>query len=295
MTVITLLHPGSMGAAVGAQAVRGGARVLWVPTGRSAATAERAERSGLEGRASLAEALLDSDLVISVCPSQAAEDIALQVAGQPFGGVFVDANAVSPQRALRFSEIFRRRGTPMVDGVIFGAPPTGERRARLYVAGDPDDTAVLGAAFDGTNVDVRPLDGPIGTASALKMAFTSFQRSARTLTAVAHALAAAHGVGDALNREAEVMVSEILSDPGYLPSVAARAWRWIPEMEEIAATLDAAGLPDDLARATATVMRSWEKDKDRFDIPLDQVLERLRTTGSTDGVEGDSGPTGSLR
>ncbi|WP_281284357.1 DUF1932 domain-containing protein [Nonomuraea diastatica] len=59
-----------------------------------------------------------------------------------------------------------------------------------------------------------------------------------------------------------------MADPAYLPSVAARAWRWAPEMEEVAGALRAAGLPDDLAVAAHAVLSRWEDDKDRFDIGL---------------------------
>ena len=45
---IALLHPGEMGAALGACLVARGLRVLWVSQGRSAATGKRAEAAGLE-------------------------------------------------------------------------------------------------------------------------------------------------------------------------------------------------------------------------------------------------------
>lgn len=123
---------------------------------------------------------------------------------------------------------------------------------------------------------MRRAGDTVGSASALKMAFASYQKAARTLAGVAHALADAHGVGDQLTAEAEVMVSAILSDPEYLPSVAARAWRWAPEMGEIADTLHAANLPTDLADATAEVMCRWERDKDQHDLRVEEVLAHLR-------------------
>ncbi|WP_375373357.1 DUF1932 domain-containing protein [Streptomyces sp. KAI-26] len=113
------------------------------------------------------------------------------------------------------------------------------------------------------------------------MAFSSYQKAARTLAGIAHALADAHGVGDQLTAEAEIMISTILSDPDYLPSVAARAWRWAPEMEEAADTLRAADLPTDMAEATARVLAYWEQDKDQFDLPVAHTLSRLRTEGSS--------------
>ncbi|MFD3749499.1 DUF1932 domain-containing protein [Streptomyces cyaneofuscatus] len=80
------------------------------------------------------------------------------------------------------------------------------------------------------------------------MAFASYQKAARTLAGVAHALADAHGVDDQLTAEAEVMISAILSGPEHLPSVAARAGHWAPEMDEVADSLRAADLPTDMPR-----------------------------------------------
>ncbi|MER5775542.1 DUF1932 domain-containing protein [Streptomyces sp. NPDC002039] len=75
------------------------------------------------------------------------------------------------------------------------------------------------------------------------MAFGGYQTAARTLAAVAHALADDHGGGDLLVEEAHTMPEFILADRDYIPSVAARAWRWAPEMREVAETLQAADLP----------------------------------------------------
>lgn len=99
-----------MGAEVGAQARRAGARVLHVPTGRGSASIERARKAGLEAAESLGAALAVSDLVLSVCPPHAAEDVAHEVLGHAFHGVYVEANAISPERALRIDGACRDRG-----------------------------------------------------------------------------------------------------------------------------------------------------------------------------------------
>ncbi|MFP8887717.1 NAD(P)-dependent oxidoreductase [Streptomyces mangrovi] len=291
MTTMTLLHPGAMGAAVGEQAVHGGARVLWVPDGRSHATRLRAEKAGMEACGSLADALAVSDLAVSLCPPHAAEEVARQVAGLPYAGVFVDANAISPHRMERIAVLFSERGAAVVDGAVFGPPPTGGRRASLCLSGDRRGVRALADAFEGTDLQVRALERPIGSASALKMAFAGFQKAARTIAAVSHALAEAHGVAAELVEQAQTMPADILTDADYLPSVAARAWRWAPEMHEVAETLRQAGLPDDIAQATASVMLRWEGDKDRFDMPLPEVFAHLRTgdgQGSADEPSGDA-------
>lgn len=119
MTTVTLLHPGFMGAAVAAQAVAAGHEVLWVPEGRSGATHSRARKAGATACDSLPEALSRSAVVLSICPPQAAEDVAATVAAHNFCGVYVDANAISPQRMQRIAESIHP-GSAVVDGAIFG-------------------------------------------------------------------------------------------------------------------------------------------------------------------------------
>ncbi|MET7712314.1 DUF1932 domain-containing protein [Streptomyces sp. NPDC005407] len=278
MTTVTLLHPGSMGAAVAAQAVAAGHEVLWVTEGRSEATHRRAKEAGATACDSLDAAMERSDVVFSICPPQVAEDVAATVADHAFSGVYVDANAINPQRMQQIAEQIRP-GETVLDGAIFGPPPGGRRTARLYLAGDGPSVDLVDALFKDSCLHVRRASGNIGSASALKMAFASYQKAARTLAGVAHALADAHGVGDQLTAEAEAMASNILSDPAYLPSVAARAWRWAPEMRDIAETLRAARLPADMAEAAVAVMSRWEGDKDQHDLDVAEVLAHLRTDG----------------
>ncbi|PZT72719.1 MULTISPECIES: DUF1932 domain-containing protein [unclassified Streptomyces] len=249
MTVVTVLHPGAMGAAVSAELVGGGHEVLWVPKERSAETRRRAREARAAACDSLAEALSRSAVVLSVCPPQAAEDVAAAVAAHGFDGVYVDVNAISPQRVQRIAEGIR--------------------------PGSAVD--LVASLFTDTALHVCRVGDAVGSASALKMAFASYQKAARTLAGVAHALADAHGVGEQLTAEAEVMVSAILSDPEYLPSVAARAWRWAPEMEEVADALRAVGLPADMAEAAGRVLSLWEMDRDRYETPVADTLSRLRT------------------
>jgi 3-hydroxyisobutyrate dehydrogenase-like beta-hydroxyacid dehydrogenase len=109
---VGLLHPGEMGAAVGAQLDD----VLWASAGRSEATAERARRAGLADAGELAEVVRRSDVILSICPPHGALELAHAVAG--FAGTFVDANAVSPATARAIGAVIedgggtRARGWP---------------------------------------------------------------------------------------------------------------------------------------------------------------------------------------
>jgi 3-hydroxyisobutyrate dehydrogenase-like beta-hydroxyacid dehydrogenase len=82
MPRVAVLHPGEMGAAVGATLVESGTKVVWRPEGRSAATRRRAEAAGLVE----AGDLHDCDVVLSVCPPGAAVEVARLVSG--FLGVY---------------------------------------------------------------------------------------------------------------------------------------------------------------------------------------------------------------
>jgi 3-hydroxyisobutyrate dehydrogenase-like beta-hydroxyacid dehydrogenase len=274
MTTIGLLHPGRMGAAVGRQLASKGHRVLWNPVGRSAATAERADEAGLERAGELTATC---EVIISLCPPASAEQVADGVTG--FDGIFVEANAISPARVRQIAE----RADRVLDGCVIGPPPSDKTAARLYLSGAAHDAETVAALFDGTAVAAVAVEGGVGQASALKMAFGSYNKTMGALAAVSHALAETYGVGDHLLTEARRITGHQLADPGRLPSVAARAWRWAPEMDEVAATLEDAGLPAELAEGAAAVFRRWDEDRDDFGIALPDALAHLRLSDrSTD-------------
>ena len=226
--------------------------MLWDPEGRSAATKERAEAAGLTGVA-LAGIIARSDVILSVCPPHAALDVARLVAG--FGGLYVDANAVSPATAREVAAIAEAGGASYVDGGIIGPPPLAPGQTRLYLSGPR--AAEVQALFGGTDVDARVVPPP-GTASAVKMAYASWTKGSAALLLAARALARAEGVEPVLLEEWG------MSQPGLEKrwdaadrSAAAKGWRWVAEMEEIAATMAAAGLPEGFHQAAAEIYRGF--------------------------------------
>jgi len=257
---IGLLHPGEMGAAVGQCLAGAGHRVLWVPEGRSAATRERAAEAGLEG-CGWAEMAARSDVIVSICPPGAALEVARAVAGTGFGGLYLDANAVSPATAGEVAGIVKPAG--FADGGIIGTPPVMPGFIRLYLSGDR--TGEVRALFDGTAVDARLVPAP-GSASAVKMAYASWTKGSAALLLAARALARADGVEQVLLEEWGI------SQPGLErrseaanASAAAKGWRWVAEMEQIAATMAAAGLPEGFHQAAAGVYGRYQQGPRRSD------------------------------
>ncbi len=53
-----------------------------------------------------------------------------------------------------------------------------------------------------------------------------------------------------------------------------RAWRWAPEMREVADTAAELGLPDSMGRAAAELFERWERHRDR-PADLEQLLDDL--------------------
>src|SRR5689334_18338638 len=119
-TAIGILHPGEMGAAVGARLAERGHDVAWSAEGRSDATRERAAHAGL---------------IVSVCPPHAALDVAAAVAATGYGGVFVDANAVAPATVASIRAVVEGAGARLVDGGVVGPPPEREGTTRLFLSG----------------------------------------------------------------------------------------------------------------------------------------------------------------
>lgn len=272
--IVGILHPGSMGAAVAACAATNAAAVLWCETGRSTASVARAAEFGLSPVATMSELVDRSDIVISLCPPAAAEDLARDVAGHRFAGVYVEANAINPVRTQRIAALLAPTAT-VVDGGVVGSPPVGGKTPTLYLSGPTDATARIEALFAGTAVQAAVLGTDVGKASALKLSYAAYQKTSRVLVALAVGMAREHGVDQELIEVASRRTDSYLSEPQYIAKTAARAWRWGPELEEAADALAAAGLPPEMLRAAATTLARWHDVKDDSELTLTDALDRL--------------------
>src|SRR6266536_3275034 len=132
---VGLLHPGEMGATVGATVVGGGARVLWASEGRSRATRARALEIGLEDAGTLASVVRATRVILSVVPPPGALALARAVAALGFRGLYVDANAVAPDTAREIGRVVEAAGARFVDGGIIGPATRTRGTTRLYLSG----------------------------------------------------------------------------------------------------------------------------------------------------------------
>lgn len=249
-------------------------RRLWLPEGRSGDTGARAQAEGLEPVDDLVDAVAEVEIVVSVCPPSAAEAVADQVASAGFDGIYVDANAIAPTTTRRIG----RRFTRFVDGGIIGPPPTRSGSTRLYLSGDRRLAEDVAALWAGSELDVRVIDGDVGSASALKMSYAAWTKGSAALLATVVAGAEAMDVGADLAREWK------LSQPGLdervtrmAEGVGPKAWRFAGEMREIASTFSAAGLPNGFWTAAAEAYDRLAplRDVDRPDVDI--LVDLLRS------------------
>ena len=272
---IGLLHPGEMGAAVGAVLV-GEHPVWWASSGRSPASARRASAAGLTDVGSI-EAIRDGcELIISICPPDAARDVAHQVSG--FQGVYLDANAIAPATAREVAMVIEAGGGSYVDGGIIGGPPgTHSPGTRLYLAGP--DAPRVSTLFSGTPVDARVLSDDRTAASALKMCFAAWTKGTTALLLDIRALAETLGETGALLAEWEDSMPELRDRSlSAAQQAVTKGWRWRAEMDEIAWTFREADLPDGFHTAASDIYRALIRNEKaaRTQDTLDDVIDTLR-------------------
>lgn len=258
---IGLLHPGEMGSAVGAAVATAHMRVVWASEGRSPASRERAALAGIEDVGTLDTLVAGSDIILSICPPDAAVDVARAVGARCFRGIYIDANAISPATAHGIARLIESAGGTFVDGGIIGPAPAQPGTTRLYLAGQ--SAANVAALFEGTAVEAIAMEGNIGAASALKMAFSGWTKGSAALLIAVRTLAVAEGVeGDLIGEWRRSMPDLLSRSETTVTNNVRKAWRFVGEMEEMAATFRDAGLPDGFPLASEEIYHKLSGYKD---------------------------------
>lgn len=273
-TTIGLLHPGEMGTAVGATAVASGARTLWSSEGRSDATRRRAEEIGLTDAGPLSALVRGSAVILSVVPPGNALEVAREVARLGFRGLYVDANAVSPDTAREIGRVVEAAGARFVDGGIIGPANRKPGAARLYLSGGA--AREVAALLHAGPVDAIALDGPPGAASALKTAFAGWNKGSQALLAAIRAFAIAEGVDAALLAEWKISMPDMPArSERSIHDNSRKAWRFVGEMHEIAQALGAVGLPTSFHEGAADIYGRLAGYKDAPPPTVEEAASKL--------------------
>ncbi len=268
---VGFLHPGLMGETLASNC---SATTLWTSDGRSNETRRRAESHAMIDVGSLHAMVDEADAIVSICPPSAAIELASTVAEVGFRGLYVDANAISAAAARAIAERFDH----FVDGSVIGPPAYKRGTTRLYLSGSR--SGEVAAWYDGSAFDARVIGEDQGAASALKMAYASWTKIGSAMNLAIRALAQAEGVDVALVDEWNI------SQPGMVErselvatAVSPKAWRFTGEMEQIAASFSAAGLPTGFAEAAHELYERMVDFKSADQVTLDQVVAMLNNTG----------------
>lgn len=272
---IGILHPGEMGSAVAATVRNSGHEVFWISEGRSHRTRARAESAGLTDAGTLANLCQACPVILSVCPPEFAADLAGQVLAQGFTGTYLDANAISPAHKQEIASRMQAGGIHFVDGGIIGLPPKARAQTWLYLSGE--HAADVASCFDAGPLETEVIGTGIGKASALKMCYAAQNKGSIALLIAVMGAADGLGVLEELKRQ-WTRVSPALATEGHILRAAPKAWRWAPEMREIAATLEAGGMPPEFHEAAAEVFERLREFKDGSPAFVEEVLRKLRTS-----------------
>ncbi|HUZ67111.1 MAG TPA: DUF1932 domain-containing protein, partial [Beijerinckiaceae bacterium] len=236
MPTITIIAQGEMGAGLARRLAENGVNALTSLEGRSEKSRARAQAAGM--CAVSWEEIGDADLFLSVVPPGSALDLAREAAAKWKDAtrrpLYVDCNAVSPQTVEEIAGVLAAAGVSFVDAGIIGGPPRpGDKGPRIYACGPH---AHIFAKLTAFGLDIEDLCAPIGAASALKMSYGGITKGMTAIGAIMMLGAMRASAGDALKRELALSQPERLAWLSrQIHGMFPKAYRWVAEMEEIAA------------------------------------------------------------
>jgi 3-hydroxyisobutyrate dehydrogenase-like beta-hydroxyacid dehydrogenase len=232
-----------MGSNVGRALRENGLRVITSLSGRSQRTRGLAAAAGIEDAGSLNAVIDQADLILSIMVPSEAENLAVEIASAIRASskavAFAECNAISPETTKRIGHIIEGAGGKFIDAGIIGGPPKGGTPPRFYASGPHD--AILGE-LDGRGITVPMMGGEIGQASGIKMCYAALSKGAQALFTATLMAAESLGLYDSLMAELESSQPDTVRRMASVNTLSAKAFRWVGEMEEIAATFEAAGV-----------------------------------------------------
>jgi 3-hydroxyisobutyrate dehydrogenase-like beta-hydroxyacid dehydrogenase len=278
MMTVGLVGAGHMGAGLGWALRQGGHSVVTTLAGRSVRTARMVAEAELTTLPDLTAVVEAADVLLVVTPPAAAEAAGAEIVATSADArpLVVDLNAIAPSTVERMAATLGSAGFDLVDGAISGPPPTVRPGARIFLSGPAADTV---AGLSWRHVEPVVVGEAVGAASAVKMCTASVYKGVTAVLTQALRTAVRHGV--------ERTVLADLAEDGYEPTrqiavAATKAWRFVPEMRQIATTQREAGLPGELFEAMALVYEELARtdlaahDPETIDVTTERVLASLR-------------------
>jgi 3-hydroxyisobutyrate dehydrogenase-like beta-hydroxyacid dehydrogenase len=277
--IIAIIAPGNMGAGVGRRLTENKVTVLTSLAGRSEASTRRARESGMQP---VEERMLaEADFLFSIVPPGDALNLAARLAPVLSAAnrkpVYVECNAVSPGTIHKIADAVAPTGCAFVAAGIIGPPPKpGSANTKIYASGP--------AAKDVTRLNdygliVRVLEGPLAAASALKMSYAGITKGFTALGTAMMLAATRGGSAEALKAELSESRPDLLRYlSNQVPGMYSKAYRWVAELDEIAAFVGEEFAEHEMLQAAARlydrIAEDAESGKDEIGV-LDRFLEKL--------------------
>lgn len=258
---IAIISPGDMGSAIGRLLVSNGANVYTCLANRSTRTKALAEQAGIIDLPTFNDLVRTVDVVLSITVSEIVGEVCQQIATaaketQSYP-IFAECNAISPQKSKDLQLVMTEAGCTYVDGSIIGGPPSrGDttsgipgKSPHIYYSGpDTEDFSTL-TEF---GLDLKFLGADIGQASAIKMTYAAMTKGSTALYTELLLAASQMGVSEQLAEEfTTTQVDAYTRMEKWIPTMPAKARRWVSEMKEIAATFEELGMTGDIFKGVS--------------------------------------------
>jgi 3-hydroxyisobutyrate dehydrogenase-like beta-hydroxyacid dehydrogenase len=273
---VAIIAPGNMGAGVGRRLTENRVTVLTSLAGRSEYSVKRAREAGIQPVEE--RVLAEADFLLSIVPPGDALRLAHQLTPILTAAnrkpVYVECNAVSPPTMLKIADVIAATGCPFVGAGIIGPPPKpGSANTKIYASGPAAKDV---ARLNDYGLIVRVLDGPLTAASALKMSYAGITKGFTALGAAMMLAATRGGSAEALRAELAESRPDLLRYlSSQVPGMYSKAYRWVAELDEIAAFVGEEFAENEMLGAAARlyerIAADVENGKDEIGV-LDRFL-----------------------
>lgn len=260
---VVVIAPGNMGAGVGRRLTENKVTVLTSLAGRSKESVRRAREAGMQPVDE--RALAEADFLFSIVPPGDALGLATHLAPALTAAnrkpVYIECNAVSPPTMQKIADVIAKTGCPFVGAGIIGPPPKpGSTNTKIYASGP---AAKEVARLNDYGLVVRVLDGPLTAASALKMSYAGITKGFTALGTAMMLAASRGGSAEALKAELAESRPDLLRYlSNQVPGMYSKAYRWVAELDEIAAFVGEEFPERDMLQAAARLYDRIAEDLD---------------------------------
>ncbi len=256
LPVVGLLYPGDMGSSLGVLLKANGFRVITTLQGRSQRTCDLCHKAQVEVLPTLGQLAAQAQWIISVVIPAAADEVAqdyLRLANQaPAGAIYIDCNALSPAHKRQIAQRFSATAIDFVDGAIHGA---AAQLAKLGAVAFSGPRAGLVASKLQNVLCVHELGNDIGQAAAFKMLQGGMSKGLVALFVEMACAAKEMGLLKELVKSYEHFYPGVMQAlVRMLPTYPRHGRRRADEMLELAATLQSAAIPPQMALASHQIL-----------------------------------------